>query len=214
VPSRPSLTRCGLWTLPISGVMFVAGYLLNGALPDPAAGAAACMTAFGAPTFAWGAFVNLAGMLLNPCGFGALFADLSAAGTSRTAAGGMILSVLGLEVVLAGYGVVVFDLPLLGRRYVQGRDPADLGFAVATDPVLIGVLILGGLLYLVGSLLFSVALWRRTALPKWVAIGFTLSAFFLCFGPLLPLPALTAGILGSALLTASGGWVALRATRR
>jgi hypothetical protein len=35
--------------------------------------------------------------------------------------------------------------------------------------------------------------------------------FFLCFGPLLPVPALWAGILGAVWLVASGGWIAWRA---
>jgi hypothetical protein len=64
-----SLTRWGLWTLPISGCMFIVGYVLNGALPNPTDGAVACMAAFGTPRFALGAFINLAGMLLNPFGF-------------------------------------------------------------------------------------------------------------------------------------------------
>lgn len=205
---RSSLVRWGLWTLPVSGVAFIAGYLINGALPDPAAGAAACMTAFGAPAFAWGALVNLAGMLLNPFGFFALFADIGARAPSRAATGAMIASVLGVAMVLAGYGVIAFDLPLLGRLARQGLAPAELGLVVATSPLLVGFMLLAGLAYSLGSLLFAVALWRGRLSPGWVAVALTLSALLLCFGPPLPGPALWPGLLGAALLAVSGGWIA------
>jgi hypothetical protein len=208
--SRTSLMRWGLWTLPVSGLMFITGYLINGALPNPETGAAACMSIYGASNFAVGAFINMAGMLLNPFGFFALYAFLTARGPSRAAAGGMILNVLGLAMTLVGYGIIVLDLPLLGRLYVQGKLSAEPGFAAATNPVFAGELVLSGLIYLVGSFLFSTAMWRDKALPKWVAVCFTLSALFLCFGPLLPVPALWAGLLGSVLLAVSGGGIVWR----
>ncbi len=208
MPSSSSLVRWGLWTLPVSGVIYVAGYLVNRGLPNPAAGAVACMTAFGAPEFACGSLINLAGLLLNPFGFVALYAYLVGAGPSRAAVGGLILNVLGLAMSLVGYGVIVFDLTLLGQLYTQGKAPAVVGFAVATNPVFVGFMLLAGLVYVIGSLLFSVALWRGQASPKWVAVAFTLSAVFLCFGPFMPVPAPWADLLGAVLLVASGGWIA------
>jgi hypothetical protein len=205
---QSSLIRCGLWTLPISGAIFIIGYLINGALPNPEAGPVAYMTAFGAPKFFVGAFINLIGMLLNPFGFFALYIYLTTSSYSRTALSGMILNILGLEITLAGYGVILFDLPFLGQLVIQGKAPVQAGFAVATNPIFVGILVLAGFIYLLGSIFFSIAIWKSVKFPKWVAVGFTLSAFFLCFGPLLPVPALWAGLLGALLLTGTGGRIA------
>ncbi len=209
--SHSRLIRLGLWMLPISGLAFTIGYLINGALPNPSAGAAFCMATYGTPRFAWGAYVNLGGMLLSTFGFFALFAHLTSRGPSRPALSGMISSVLGLELTLVGYGVIAFGLPLLGRLVLEAELPARQVFTVATNPLLLLVLLVASCFYFAGSVLFSVALWRNRLFPKAVALGMSLAAFFLAFNPLLPMPALWGGVLGALLLLASTGWIAWHA---
>lgn len=112
--------------------------------------------------------------------------------------------------ILTGYGVIAFDLPKLGQLYLQGKTSAELGFSIYTNNIFLIVIIIGQLLYLIGSVFFSVVFWQSKNYPKWISISWVLSAFFLCFGPILPLPALWAGILGAILLLISGGWIALK----
>ena len=88
--------RWGLWTLPISGLLFISGLLLNGALPDAAKGAEFCLTAFGSPNFSIGALINLFGLLLNPFGFIALYLYLIRQGRNRTADIGIFLLIFSL----------------------------------------------------------------------------------------------------------------------
>lgn len=208
--SHISNLRWGLWTLPASGFIFIIGYLFNGAVPNAANGAAFCMTAFGSPNFLIGALVNLFGLLLNPFGFIALYLHLTKGSRNRAADNGIIFLIFSLGMILTGYGVIAFDLPKLGQLYLQGKTSAELGFSIYTNNIFLIVIIIGQLLYLIGSVFFSVVFWQSKNYPKWISISWVLSAFFLCFGPILPLPALWAGILGAILLLISGGWIALK----
>lgn len=203
--------RWGLWTLPISGLLFISGLLLNGALPDAAKGAEFCLTTFGSPNFSIGALINLFGLLLNPFGFIALYLYLIRQGRNRTADIGIFLLIFSLGMTLSSYGVIAFDLPKMGQLYLQGKASAELGFTIYTNNIFLSVIILGQFLYLIGFVFFSVVLWRNKDFPKWVSINWSLSAFFLCFGPMLPLSALLAGIIGAILLFISGGYIALKA---
>ena len=199
----------GLWTLPASGFIFTIGYLFNGAVPNAAIGAAACMTAFGSPNFLMGALINLFGLLLNPFGFIALYLHLTKEFRNRTADIGIILLIFSLGMILTGYGVIAIDLPKLGQLYLQSKTSAELGFSIYTNYIFLSVITIGQLLYIIGSFLFSVVLWRSKNYPKFISISWVLSALFLCLGPILPFPALWSGILGAILLFISGGWIAL-----
>ncbi len=208
-PHLPNM-RWGLWTLPASGFIFTIGYLFNGAVPNAAIGAAACMAAFGSPNFLIGALINLFGLLLNPFGFIALYLHLIKESRNRTADIGILLLLFSLGIILTGYGVIAIDLPKLGQFYLQGKISAELAFSIYTNNIFLSVIILGQLLYMIGSVFLGAVLWQSKNHPKWISISWVLSAFFLCIGPILPLPALWAGILGAILLLISGGWIALK----
>lgn len=200
----------GLWTLPASGFIFTIGYLFNGAVPDSTNGAEACMTAFGATNFLIGALINLFGLILNPFGFIALYLQLCKESRNRISDIGIILLIFSLGMILTGYSVIAIDLPKLGQLYLQGKTSAELGFSIYTNNVFLSIIIIGQLLYLLGSFFFSVVLWRSKNYPKLISVSWFLSAFFLCFGPVLPLPALWTGIFGAVLLFISGGWIILK----
>ena len=206
-----SVIRSGLWVLPISGVIWIIGSPLRGDLPDPNVSAVSFMTAIAAPSFFWGVCINLGGLLLATFGFIALWAYLTESNSSRVALGGMLLTVLGQEMILSFYGIFLLVLPLLGRMYTQNGIGADVSVAVLTNPSFVVVYLLSGLAYVSGSLLLSVALWQGTSFPKWVAVCFSLSSVVLCAGPLLQVPVPLSNVLGSLLLIASGGWIAWRA---
>jgi hypothetical protein len=203
-----SLIRWGLSALPISGVIWIVGSPLRGELPDPATNAPAFMAAIATPQFTWGVCINLAGLLLVTFGFLALFALLTANSPRGVALSGMLLTLLGQEMILSFYGLFLFACPLLGHLYTLGKVPADAGSTLLTNPVFVVIYIFGGLAYMIGSFLFSVALWQGRAFPKWVAVCFTLSGVVLCAGPVVQVSVPVSNILGSVLLVASGGWIA------
>ncbi len=205
---RPSVIHSGLWILPISGVIWIIGSPLRGDLPDPTVSAVAFTTAIAAPSFLWGVWTNLTGLFLATFGFIALAAYLTEDNPSRAALGGMLLTVLGQETMLSFYGIFVFVLPPIGQMSTLGTMQADVSIAVLTSPGLVTIYIVGGLGYVAGSILFSVAMWRRTSLPKWVPLCFSLSGSVLCAGPVVQAPVPVSNVLGSLLLIASSGWIA------
>jgi len=194
-------------------LLFIIGLLFNGALPDAAKGAAYCMTAFGSPDFSICALINLIGLLLNTFGFIELYSYLTRQDKDRIADIGIILLIFSLGMTLAGYVVIAFYLPKLGQLYLQGKASAELGFIIYTNNIFLNVIIPGQFLYLIGFVFLSVVLWRSKNYPKWIPFSLSFSALFLCFGPMLPVPALWAGILGAFLLFISGGWIAFYAKR-
>lgn len=164
--SHISNLRRGLWTLPASGFIFIIGYLFNGAVPKAANGAAFCMTAFGSPNFLIGALVNLFGLLLNPFGFIALYLHLTKGSRNRAADNGIIFLIFSLGMILTGYGVIAFDLPKLGQLYLQGKTSAELGFSIYTNNIILIVIIIGQLLYIIGSVFFSAVFWQSKNYPN------------------------------------------------
>lgn len=206
-----SIIRASLWILPVSGVLWIIGSPLRGDLPDPASSADAFMTAIAAPTFIWGVCINLVGLCLVTFGFMALFAYLTESEPSRAALGGMLLTVLGQEMILSFYGIFVLVLPRLGQMQTVGSMQADVSVAVLTNPIFAAIYVVGGLAYVAGSILFGVVLFRRALHPKWVAVCFSLSGFVLCAGPVFQVSVPISNVLGSLLLIVSGGWIASNA---
>ncbi|MCA1737556.1 MAG: hypothetical protein LC740_01625, partial [Actinobacteria bacterium] len=72
------------------------------------------------------------------------------------------------------------------------------------------LIILAGLLYSIGFILFGVAIWRSETLPKWAGVLLPVA------GLPLAVPADIPGlnILGTVLLIVVGGWIALSILRQ
>jgi hypothetical protein len=83
---------------------------------------------------------------------------------------GLILPVCGAGFVLPGAGCVVLVMPAAGVLIRQGheQDVLRLLDQVFQEPGLIPVFT-GGLLYNIGLVVMSVAVWRSDALPRWAA---------------------------------------------
>jgi hypothetical protein len=206
-----SVIRLGLWILPVCGVIWIIGSPLRGDLPDPTASADTFVSAIAAPSYIWGVCINLVGLFLATFGFIALYAHLTESNPSRAALGGMLLAVLGQEMILTFYGIFILVLPRLGQMQTLGSMQVDVSVALLTSPTFVTIYVVGGLAYIAGSILFTVDMLRRNSHPKWVAVCFSLSGFVLCVGPVLQVPVPTSNVLGSILLIASSGWIAWRA---
>jgi hypothetical protein len=122
----------------------------------------------------------------------------------------MVLNILGLCLLLSFLGIPTYAIPAIGQEYLSGQQNAiqiaDALFSGKT----IAVIFLASLLYFVGFILFSVAVWRSETLPKWAGAVLAISGLLLA----LPFPLPVTSALGSVLLIIAGGWIALSIWRQ
>jgi hypothetical protein len=207
----PSAIRPGLWILPISGVLWIIGSPLRGNFPEPTTDPAGFAAALVAPSYILGVYINLLGLFLSTFGFIALWAHLKESNPGRAALAGMVLTILGQEMILSLYGIFVFVFPCIGGLHSLNGLRAVLAIELLTHPGFVVVYIVSGLAYVTGSILSGVVMVRRVAYPVWVAVCFALSALVLCWAPAFRVPVPLSNVVGSLLLIASGGWIAWRA---
>lgn len=204
-----SRIRLFLWALPLAGLLFTIGIILRGPSLDPSLDPDRFAQAAVAAPAAMAWLTIFIGMVLELLGLWALYAYLADDSTEKLAFWGMIFGLIGVALILPLIGFMGLAAPVAGRLFLQGQsDAISVAVAMAaTGPALV-VAGLSSLTYIVGSILFAVALWRHGAIPKWVVIAYALQA------PLLSVVALfsfAAELLGAVLLVVSSGWIARRA---
>jgi hypothetical protein len=103
-------------------------------------------------------------------GMFALYATLAPTPARRWAMAGLILTVCGACFVLVGGGFAIIVVPAAGLLISQGheQDVVRLLDQVYREPGLIPVF-LGGLVYNIGLVITSVAVWRSKTLARWAA---------------------------------------------
>jgi hypothetical protein len=205
------LIRLGIFGLPLAGLLSLVGTLGDLNSPDPDVDPRGAAQAVSTTGYFLTQFVgNILGVTLAIFGFIALFAYLANTRVGRLASWAMVLNILGLCLLLSFLGVVTYVIPVIGQAYLSGQQNAiqiaDAFFGGTT----ITVVSLASLLYFVGFILFSVAIWRSEALPKWAGVVLAISGLLLA----LPFPLPAAEVLGSVLLIIAGGWIALSVLRR
>jgi hypothetical protein len=128
--------------------------------------------ALGAITLSYRLAWSLQVYALTPVilGMFALYATLAHTPGRRWAMTGLILTVCGACFVLVGGGFAVIVVPAAGLLISQGheQDVVRLLDQVYREPGLIPVFI-GGLVYNIGLVITSVAVWRSTTLARWAA---------------------------------------------
>lgn len=169
--------RFGVVTFPLVGVVGLIGALTPGIEINPAtdpAGFARAADIVG--------LVNLLGVIalaLQLYGFQTLYMFLSGPSKERPAFLGMLFSVVGLGLYLPFLGIIAIVGPIAGRAYLNGQTQAISILSDATSVSNPAVFFVGGtsvLLFLIGSLFFSVAMWRSEKIPKWAAIAYVVAA--------------------------------------
>jgi hypothetical protein len=103
-------------------------------------------------------------------GMFALYAMIARTPARRSAITGQVLTVVGAGCLLPGTGYAAFVVPAAGILISQGHDQDVLLLLdqVFAEPGWIPVF-LGGLLYNVGLLIMSIAVWRSRRLSRWTA---------------------------------------------
>ncbi len=203
--------RLGLLAFPVCGLLFVVVLLVRGPLIAPEVDPAGFAQATSSTSFVVGNLGLMASWILMLFGFLALYAYLANSSVDRLAFAGMVFSVVGVALFLSFIGVLAFMAPTAGALYERGQQSAIEVFIIgfSTSSLALSIYALGALLYVIGSILFGLAVWRSGVLPRWSAIPYVAQA------PLLPLdPLFGATLLGALLLFVGGGWIALSVLRR
>jgi hypothetical protein len=153
---------------------------------------------------------HLLGRILAIFGVIALAAYLANGRGRRLALLGMVLSVAGNCLILTIFGFSTIVSPVIGRLYLEGQPGAmEVNEAILTSPAFIIVVFPGLLLFLVGTILFGVAVWRSGRLPRWAGVLFAPTGLLIAAGVQIG----WAQTLGSALVVAAGVWIAWTAMR-
>ena len=176
-PVRANRLRVGVLAFPISGLVAAIASLAPGIGINPAVDPAGFARAAG-----YVGLANLAGivsLVFLLFGFQALHAFLEKNSADRSANVGMIVSMVGIALFLPFLGITAFAGPVAGRFYLNGQVQSVSIISEATsisNPAAIafgGVSVLSSVL---GSVFFSVAIWRSGKLPKWSAVAYVISA--------------------------------------
>jgi hypothetical protein len=169
--------RLGVLTFLVVGVIAIVGALTPGIGINPAADPAGFAQAADLVGLA-----NLAGIValaLQLYGFQALHAFLTNTSEERPAFLGMVLSTLGVALFLPFLGIIAIVGPVAGRAYLNGQTQAIKIISDTTsinNPIVFAVGGASVLLFVLGSILFSVAIWRSGRIPKWSAVAYAIAA--------------------------------------
>jgi hypothetical protein len=204
-----SWVRAGLLALPIYGLLtFWATFTHE---PNRQTQVEAYARYISTPTYlAQHLLGSILGSILAIFGVIALAAYLANGRSRRLALLGMVLSVAGNCLILTTFGFSTLVSPVIGRLYLEGQPGAmEVNEAILTSPAFIFVVLPGLLLFLVGTILFGVAIWRSGTLPRWAGLLFAPTGLLLAAG----LQIGWAQTIGSALVVAAGVWIAWTALR-
>jgi hypothetical protein len=155
---------------------------------------------------------SIFGAGLGILGFTALFVVLCKGRTALLALFALVLYVIGTAFTIAVFGVAAFAQPAIGRAYLSGHTAAAV--AINQDvygSALNGTAVPATLLFLLGIVLFGVAVARSDLLPKLAGISLVVA------GILFPVTAILfdnfLDTIGAALLVVSTAWIAIAGWR-
>jgi hypothetical protein len=203
--STANWIRAGLLALPVYGLLtFWATFTHE---PDRQNQVEAYARYISTPTYL---AHHLLGSILAIFGVIALAVYLANGRSRHLALLGVVPSVAGNCLVLTIFGFSTLVSPVIGRLYLEGQAGAmEVNEAILTSPAFIFVVLPGLLLFLVGTILFGVAIWRSGTLPRWAGLLFAPTGLLLAAG----LQIGWAQTIGSALVVAAGVWIAWTALR-
>lgn len=203
------LLRLGILTLPLGNALKLVGNLGTfdsvgyGIPPATEASVAA------GPGFFVGELVgSVLPTLLSLFGVFALFGYLAARAGRRIVVAGLVCSTFGAGVTLAALGVINYAIPALAHAFQHG-DADAMAVADGFFAWPWGAILYPAVLVPIGFVLFAVALWRSTTVPR-VAV-LLMAVGVVCMA--VPFPIHSFRLAGGALGLVAGLWVALAIRR-
>ena len=178
--------RLSILTLAIGSVLGLIGFVLRGPVPLPNMDVDTWAQAVTASNYFLAQVLTIFAYILPYFGFWALYAFLARIErVERIAFWGFMSSIIGTSLALATLGIFSFVSPQIAQRYLQGDNnlPEIITLVATGQPAMINLL--GGTIYLIGTGLLGVAIWRSGILPKWTGLLVGLHGLFLVFGFML-----------------------------
>lgn len=205
--------RLGMFALPCSGLLGTISVLLPGVFINPSVDAEGFAQASG--SIGLGNMLGIVALVLWLVGIEALYSFLAGISVSKWALVALILSFVGIGFFLPLAGILAFAAPVAGRAYLNGdKDAVGLisGSIALSNP---SALIFGGLsvlLFVVGSIIFGLVIWRCQILPRWAGIIYAIAGTLSFLSA--PLYNFTLALFGGLLLLIGGGWISASVVRR
>lgn len=205
VRNTDGLIRLGVLALPLAGLLALVG-LYSSLKLGPGEILA---SGYNRAIISTGYFLSQLvgnGLALTLLIFGviALFAYLLNSSGQALPLVAMVLSIVGIALTLSGLGIYAYTVPALSQSYLDGRVESIriLEYIFAGPFGTIQTLIF--LFYSAGFILFGVAIWRSTGLPRWAGVLVAAHAVLIS-GPF----SVVGSVLGSLLALVGGVWIAI-----
>ena len=208
-----SWVRLGIFALPCSGLLGTISVLLPGVFIDPSVDPRGFAQASG--SIGLGNMLGIVALVLWLVGIQALYSLLSGMSVGRWALVALILSFVGIGLFLPLAGILAFAAPVAGRAYMNGDQNA---ISLIADSIALSnpsALLFGGLsvlLFIVGSMIFGIVIWRCEVLPRWAGIIYAVAGTLSFLSA--PLYNFTVALFGGLLLLISGAWISASITKR
>ena len=208
-----SWIRLGMFALPCSGLLGTISILLPGVFIDPSVDPRGFAEASG--SIGLGNMLGIVALVLWLVGIQALYSFLAGMSVGRWALVALIFSFAGIGFFLPLAGILAFAAPVAGRAYLNGDKNA---VSVITDSIALSnpaALLFGGLsvlLFIVGSIIFGLVIWRCQVLPRWAGIIYAVAGTLSFLSA--PLYNFSVALFGGLLLLIGGGWISASVARR
>ena len=196
--------RLSLLTLVVGSVLGIFGLVLRGPVPLPNVDVDAWARAVTGSNYFLAQVMTIFAYVIPYFGFWAIYARLAKLDkVERLVFWGFMCSIIGTSLAIATLGVFSFVSPQLAERYFLGDNqlPEIISQVATGQPAIINIL--GGILYLLGTVSLGLAIWRSGSLPKWSGLLIALHGLFLVFGFML-FPVL---LLSWVFLLSGGFWL-------
>ncbi len=208
-----SWVRLGMFGLPCSGLLGTISVLLPGVFIDPSVDPRGFAEASG--SIGLGNMLGIVALVLWLVGIQALYSFLAAMSVGRWALVASIFSFAGIGLFLPLAGILAFAAPVAGRAYLNGDKNAISLIADSISFSNHSALLFGGLsvlLFIVGSIIFGIVIWKCQVLPRWVGIIYAAAGTLSFLSA--PLYSFTVALFGGLLLLIGGGWIFVIVARR
>src|SRR6266487_2752590 len=176
--------RFGLIALALSGLLFTVSTVLRGPIE---LNTESLIRAAASPNWVPAWTIGLVGVVLQLYGFLGLYRYLTYQAESRIASLAVVLSATAIALFIWTATFMAVNAPVIAQLYQQGNEAViavfEARFTSALGMALFGVTAVG---YIIGPILFAVAMWRDGKLPKWTGVLFALSFALMAFPVTFP----------------------------